>query len=143
MPPKQIAWWPFAKRFARGLRTHDTFGAAASIAFWFFLSLVPLLVLVGFVIGQVARARGVDALLAPLLDVLPKTAEELVGKELERLVHATSVAPLGIVGFLWAASSGLHNLMNVIEIAAGGARRAWWKQRGIALGWLMIGLATG
>ena len=44
--------------------------------------------------------------------------------ELERLAggSASSIAPLGVIGFLWTASSGLHNLMDVFEIAASGHR---------------------
>jgi membrane protein len=130
-------------RFARGLLAHDAFGAAASIAFWIFLSLVPLLVLLGFLVGQVARVRGVDALIGPILEIVPGTAEGLVGKELQRLAGAdASVAPLGIVGFLWTASSGFHNLMDVFEAAVKAKRRPWWKQRAIALGWVLLGLAT-
>jgi membrane protein len=130
-------------RFARGLLAHDAFGAAASIAFWIFLSLVPLLVLLGFLVGQVARVRGVDALIGPILEIVPGTAEGLVGKELQRLAGAdASVAPLGIVGFLWTASSGFHNLMDVFEAAVKVKRRPWWKQRAIALGWVLLGLAT-
>ena len=47
--------------------------SAASKAFWFFLSVVPLLVLLGYFVGQVARARGVDVLVEPLLDIVPKS----------------------------------------------------------------------
>jgi membrane protein len=98
---------------------------------------------VGFLVGQVARARGVDALLAPLLDLVPGSAESLVRSELERLAGGSaSIAPLGVIGFLWTASSGLHNLMDVFEIAVRAARRSWWKQRAIALGWVALGLAA-
>ncbi len=123
---------------------HDAFGAAASVAFWIFLSLVPLLVIVGFLVGQVARSRGVDALVGPILEIAPGTAEGLVGREIERLegASASSVAPLGVVSFLWTASAGLHNLMDVFETAAGTERRPWWKQRAMALGWVVLGLAT-
>lgn len=133
-----------ARRFVDGLRAHNAFEAAASIAFWFFLSLMPLLVLVGFLIGHVARTKGVDTLLGPLLDVVPGTAETLVRSELERLAggSASSIAPLGVIGFLWTASSGLHNLMDVFEIAVRASRRSWWKQRLIALGWVALGLAA-
>ena len=60
-----------AGRFLRALRAHDAFGAAATIAFWIFLSLVPLLVLVGYLVGQVARTHGVDALIGPILEIVP------------------------------------------------------------------------
>jgi membrane protein len=127
-----------------GLAHGTGFLAAAAVAFWFFLSLVPLLVLAGFLIGQVARARGVDVLVAPLLDIAPETSMELVRKELERLAggSGTSVAPLGVVGFVWTASSGLHNLMDVVEQAAKAPARAWWKQRALSVGCVAIGLAA-
>jgi membrane protein len=131
------------RRFVAGLNAHNAFEAAASIAFWFFLSFVPLLVLLGFLVGQVARSRGVDALLGPLLDVVPGTAEDIVRKELERLAGANaSLAPVGVVGYFWTASSGLHNLMDVFETAVKVERRPWWKQRLYALGWVLLGLAT-
>jgi membrane protein len=123
--------------------THRAFEAAAAIAFWFFLSLVPLLVLAGFLVGQVARTRGVDALVEPLLEVAPETAEGIVRKEVERLADGgTTLAPFGVAGYLWTASSGLHNLMDVFETTGNARRRPWWKKRGIALAWVLLGLAT-
>jgi membrane protein len=102
------------------------------------------MVLVGFVVGHVARTRGVDALLTPLLEVIPSTAEDIVRKELERLAggNASSLAPLGIIGFLWTASSGLHNLMAVFETNVNVRRRPWWKKRAIALAWVLLGLVV-
>jgi membrane protein len=129
-------------RFVDALRSHNAFEAAAAIAFWFFLSLLPLLVLLGFLVGLVARSRGVDALVTPLLDVVPATAEDILRKELERMAGATTVAPLGVVGFLWTASSGLHNLMDAFEAAARVDPRPWWKQRAMALGWVVVGLGA-
>jgi uncharacterized BrkB/YihY/UPF0761 family membrane protein len=130
------------RRFVEALLEHDAFAAAASTAFWIFLSLVPLLVLIGFLVGLVARSRGVDALIGPILEIAPGAAEGLVGSELQRLAggHASSIAPVGVAGFLWTASSGLHVLMDVLENAVKAERRAWWKQRVFALGWVIVGL---
>jgi membrane protein len=123
---------------------HSAFEAAAAVAFWFFLSLVPLLVVAGFFLGLVVRSKGVDTLVGPLLDVVPATAEPIVREEVERLAggSASSLAPLGIAGYLWTASSGLHNLMDVFETAAQVKHRPWWQQRGMALGWVILGLLT-
>jgi membrane protein len=133
-----------AERLVLRLLAHNAFEAAASVAFWFFLSVMPLLVIAGFFVGQVARTRGVDDLVGPLLEVVPDSAESLIRSELERLAggRGASLAPVGILGFLWTASSGLHNLMDAFEATVKAPRRAWWKQRAIALGWLVIGLAT-
>lgn len=131
-------------RLYLAMTTHNAFEAAAAIAFWFFLSLVPLLVLLGYLVGQVARSRGVDALVNPLLGVIPDSAEGMVRAEIQRMTSGTTgLAPLGVVGYFWTASSGLHNLMDVFETAARVVkRRSWWKQRVIALGWVVAGLVA-
>jgi len=126
------------------MRAHNALEAAAAIAFWFFLSLVPLLVLLGFLVGRIAaRARGMNDLLEPVLELVPGSAEDIVRAELERLSRSSaSVAPVGVVGYLWTASSGLHNLMDVFETAVKVQRRHWWVQRAIALAWVVAGLVA-
>ncbi len=132
------------RRFVWDLMAHDAFNAAACIAFWMFLSLVPLLVLLGYLVGQVARTRGVDALLDPVLELVPSNAVGLIRKEISRMSgsNAAPVAPLGVAGFLWTASAGIHNLMDVFETAVKARRRPWWQQRVMAVGWVLVGLAT-
>jgi membrane protein len=129
----RIAW-----RLFEGLRIHNAGDAAPAMAFHFFLSLVPLLVLVGFVLGHVARQRGVDALLGPAIETAPDAVEQLVRVELERMAgtRASSVAPLSVLGFLWLAATGTHGLMDAFEVAAGASRRPWWKKRIISLAWV-------
>ena len=113
------------------------------MAFWFFLSLVPLLVLIGFLVGQVARRRGVDALVDPLLQVVPPTAEDLVRDEIERLAGSgASLAPVGVLGFLWSATSGVHNLLEFFDAAVEAKPRAYWQKRMAALAWVLMGLAA-
>jgi membrane protein len=132
-----------ARRFVEGMKAHNAFEAAAAIAFWFFLSLVPLLVLLGFLVGRIARARGVNDLLGPVLELVPGSAEDIVRAELERMSRSSAtVAPVGVVGYLWTASSGLHNLMDVFENAVNVRKRRWWVQRAIALAWVVAGLVA-
>jgi len=117
--------------------------SAASMAFNFFLSLIPLLVLVGFVLGHLVRTNGVDVFMAPLLDTIPATAAELVGHELQRMAgaRAGSVAPLSVLTFFWLASSGVHHMMTVFEKAVQASRRRWVKQRALAMACVVAGLA--
>src|SRR5271170_2683816 len=103
-------------QFVDAVAAHHGFDGAASIAFWFFMSLVPLLVFAGWILGAVARSKGADFLLNPVLDLLPgAAAESLVREQIERMSRPGSdpIAPLAILGFLWSSSSGLHNLMDV------------------------------
>ncbi len=128
----------------RALRDHDAFNAAGAMAFQFFLSLIPLLVLAGFVIGHLVRVRGVDPVMEPVLDLLPQAAADLVHRELEGMAGSGSapVAPLSVIGFLLVASNGTHAMMNVFERAFGAHRRPWWKKRAIALAWLISVVVT-
>jgi membrane protein len=129
------------KRMVKGLFAHNAFEASASIAFWFFLSLVPLLVVAGWLLGHVVQSQGIDTLLSPAFDLAPGSAEGLLRAEIDRMARAASpAAPIGIIGFLWTSSSGLHNLMDIFEIAVQAERRPWWKQRLLALGWVLVGL---
>lgn len=133
-PFHEIAW-----SVLRALREHDAFSAAGAMAFQFFLSLIPLLVLAGFVVGHLVRVRGVDTVMAPVLDLLPQAASDLMRRELEGMAGAGSapVAPLSVLGFLLVASNGTHAMMNVFERAFGAHRRPWWKKRAIASAWLI------
>jgi membrane protein len=126
----------------RGLRKHNAVDSARLMAFNFFLSVVPLLVLLGFVVGRFVRRRGVEALVVPLLDAMPDASADLARQELERLASSTtpSLAPVGAAMFLWLTSSGIHQMMDVFEVAARARRRPWWKQRIIALATVVIGL---
>ena len=126
-------------RHVEGLRVHNAGDAAPAMAFHFFLSLIPVLVLAGFILGQLVRRNGVEALLGPVLDSAPDAAEQIVRRELERLAgHSVApLAPLSVLGFLWLASSGTQGLMDVFEVAVGAPRRSWWKQRAIALSWVL------
>jgi membrane protein len=113
------------------------------MAFHFFLSLLPLLVFIGFVASHFVKAKGgAEVVLSPLLATLPATASVVVQKELERLAGASTLAPLAAVGFLWLASGGMHGLMNALETVVGAPRRPWWKKRVLSLGWVLLSLAT-
>ena len=131
-------------RLGHGLALHDVLLAAPAMAFHFFLSLLPLLVFVGYVVGLIARRRGVDAVLSPLLDNLPGTAEDVVKKEVERLAGSAGAAlgPVAAATFLWIASGGTHGLMNAVETVVGAPKRPWWRKRLLAAGWVIASLAA-
>jgi membrane protein len=133
-----------AHRLGHGLALHDVLLAAPAMAFHFFLSLLPLLIFVGYVVGLIARRRGVDAVLSPLLDNLPGTAEDVVKKEVARLAGGAGAAlgPAAAATFLWIASGGTHGLMNAVENVIGAPPRPWWKKRVLSLAWVVASLGA-
>lgn len=131
-----------ARRTAAGLVRHHAFDAAAAMTFYFFLGLIPLLVFLGYALGRVTMVEGVDQVLAPILATAPGDAARVVREELRRMGDDASVAPLSLAGFLYLTSSGTHNLMDLLEVAAGAPARGWWRQRAIAIGWNFAAIAT-
>lgn len=145
LPADAPAWRRVVRgmhRLGHGLVLHDALLAAPAMAFHFFLSLMPLLVFVGYVVGLIARRRGVDAVLSPLLDNLPGIAEAVMKKEVERLAGAggTALGPVAAFTFLWIASGGTHGLMNAVENVVGAPKRPWVKKRLLAFAWVIASL---
>lgn len=127
------------RRLIEGLYYHDALSAAPAMAFHFFLSLIPLLVFVGFLAGRLVRLHGTDALLGPLLELLPDQAEVVLRRELERLSGVDgSIAPVAFVGFVWVASGGAHGFMDALEVTLSAPRRPWWKKRVLSIGWVFF-----
>jgi len=127
------------RRLIEGLYYHDALSAAPAMAFHFFLSLIPLLVFIGFLAGRLVRAQGTDALMGPLLELLPDQAEQVLRHELERLSGVDgTVAPLAFLGFVWVASGGAHGFMDALEVTLAANRRPWWKKRVLSIGWVFF-----
>lgn len=134
-------WQRFVRgvvRLVQGLYHHeDIFHMAPAMAFHFFLSLLPLLVFIGYLIGLVAEYKGASAMLGMLLDNLPSTTEAMLKQELGGLTQAKRLGPLAAIGFFWIASGGTQGLMQAIERVVGVPPRAWWRQRLLALAWVL------
>ena len=130
-------------RLIHGLYIHDSLEAASGMAFHFFLSLMPLLVVLGFLLGKFVQQRGVDALLDPLLEATPSMATQVVRHELERLAGQNgALAPVAIIGFVWLSSSGVHGLINAFERAARASKRPWWQKRLISIAWSLLSVSA-
>ncbi len=136
--------WRFTVLVVKGLFVHHAFDHAATMAFYFFLGTIPLLVFVGLLIGTIVQKEGAEELAMPLYRAMPRVASDLFRHELDKIAEAkaSSLAPLSLVGFLWLTSNGIHNLMDVFELLVGAKPRPWLKQRFIALVWVLGGLAS-
>ncbi len=133
--------WGAVHAFGKGLMEHDALLVAPSMAFHFFLSLVPLLVSLGYLLGLFVRVKGVEAVLGPVLETAPEATQVLVKRELERLAGSSvAPAPVAILGFLWLASGGAHAFMEALERLYRAPRRPWVRKRAFALGWVVLAL---
>ncbi len=113
-------------------------GVSAEVAFWLFLSLVPLAAFVGVVFVKWSKADVNGWLLSPF----PKETGDLVREELGRVGSWNSARAIlmTVLGFAWAASSGLHAIFDGIE-AQSGCETSWIRKRLSALGSLVFFVA--
>jgi membrane protein len=130
--------WRLTRKVVQGLFVHHAFDHAATMAFYFFLGMIPLLVFAGLLVGNVVQREGAEELTGPLYRAMPRAASELLRHELYEIADANagSIAPLSIAGFLWLTTNGVHNLMDVFEILVGAQPRTWFRQRLIAVMWV-------
>lgn len=137
--PPLLRVWTITRRVVRGLFVHHAFDHAATMAFYFFLGTIPLLVFVSLFVGRVVQREGLAELAGPLYNAMPRAASKLLRSELAEMADANagSVAPLSIAGFLWLTTNGVHNLMDIFELLVGAKPRPWWRQRLIAVGWVV------
>ena len=133
-----IAFW--VKAFVREIIDSRTAGMAAEMAFWLFLSLIPLAAAAGLVAAKIA-ANSSDV--AAMLDSLPPETRHLVSRQLTHVAawKGGAVGAPAAVVFFWLASGGIHSVFDLLEVKAGVAR-PWWKKRLFALG-ACLGLSIG
>jgi membrane protein len=127
-------------RLVRNLDRHDAVRAANAMAFDAFLSIIPLLAMLGWAVAKLHQ-RG-DLVLAPILRAAPGPVSALADQELLRLgdVSLAAVAPLSIAGFLWVSSGGLSTAMGVFETIFLASARPWYVRRVVAMACVVGGL---
>ena len=106
-----------------------TFGLAAELAFWMFISLIPLAAVAGLIVARLAMADEHAAL--TMLHGVPPSMRELVGTQLAKVSawNGGTVAPLAALTFVWLASSGVHSIFDALELETESCQRPWWKKR--------------
>jgi membrane protein len=145
-----LSWRDLAKRTCRRSWDDAVFGQAARLAFYYFLSMFPVLLLLLIWLDKFTAAGPTgsnlrDTLLGAFRQLLPQDASELMTKTVGQLnagavigagaVYAGLGSVWGALNGTWAMMTGLNKAYEVRE------ERRWWKVSGIALG-LTISLAV-
>lgn len=146
----RLARWPWEVPW-RGwkdiaLRVKDEWGndhvgmAAAAVAFYSFLALVPALAALVSILGLVARGDDPDEVVDDLFGALPEDARSLLSDQLDAITASSSSAlSFGLVFALalsiWTASGAMSQMVNTINIVYDETEtRSWVKRKLIALG---------
>ena len=132
-------FWQLFRRFTSNVSDHHTLLAAAGVAYFFALALVPAVVAIVSIYGLVAEPHEVADQLEPLTDALPAEAGKLVVTQLRGVTSigegrvGISLA-IGLFGLLWLVSNAFNSSVMAIRIAH--ARRSphnWVQGRIFAL----------
>jgi membrane protein len=137
---KGLSWRELAKRTCRKSWDDEVFGQAARLAFYYFLSLFPVLLLLLILFDKLA-GTGSDlrsTLLGAFQQILPRGAAALIAKTAVELnagavigvgaVAAGLASAWGALNGTWAMMTGLNKAYEVNE------ERHWWKVLSIAFG---------
>ena len=138
-----LSWTELGARVWREAQEDDLLGRAAQLAFYLLLALFPALVCFTALVGLLPLKPVIPQLLAYLRGMLPADALSLLEKYLQQVVAGSggSLLSLGLLGALWASSSGLTAIMRALNVVYDTQEtRAYWKIWVTAIA-MTIGLA--
>ena len=138
-----LGWKDFAQRLWQESQKDEILGRAAQLAYYFLLALFPALLFLTALIGLFPLKETLPELMLYLQTVLPADALSLLERYLDSVVKGSSgdILSLGLLGALWASSSGVTAIMESLNVVYGAEEtRPYWKVRIIAT-LLTIGLA--
>lgn len=137
---------PFFKDFMKEFKDDDLPGLAAELAFKFFLSLFPLLLVLVTLGAFISRWAGVDnpsqEIIDAMGDSLPSDASSLLQDQIDDVVTGANIGLLsiGLVAALWSASGGAQTLMKAINrVYDLPETRKFFLKTGIAVGLVLFG----
>ena len=119
----------------------NVFGGAAELAYYFLLALFPMLIFLTSLVGFLPGLQ--ENILSALAKVAPADAMRLVKETLADVISHRSggLLSFGVLGTLWAASSGVASLVDTLNVAYEvKERRSFWKVRLVSIG-LTVALA--
>src|SRR4051812_44074734 len=129
-------------RFIAQLWKDDVVGQAARMAYFFFLSLFPALLLVFALTGLIGGANAFNVVAGVLGALMPQSAwTAIAGSIRESIAHSRpNVLSVGLVLLLWSGSSGVATLSTSLNQMFGTIdERSWFVRRGIAIAVMGVG----
>lgn len=135
-----------AKRLYEEARDNDLSGAAAELAYRFFLALFPFFIFLGATGGFIADlfdvANPTDQIMDALGKSLPPDAASVLRTQIEAVLDSRNVGLLsvGILATIWAASSGIGTIVKATNRVYGVREtRPAWKRYAMSVGLTVLG----
>jgi len=134
--------WGVVRATFRNARADDLTGEAAKMAYYFFLSLFPLVLVLLAVTGTFGGERVFDRITQAAQKTVPDYAWQFVRTLIQEVTSRRKPGTLsiGVVFALWASSSGVAALTGGLNTMYDERdQRPWWRRRLLALGVLAVG----
>jgi len=124
---------------------HHTLQVAATLSYYFVLSVFPGLIFLSAVLGLLPRTDMFNQVLAFMSRLLPPDTMRIVGSVLHDVIaaHRATWLSFGMLGIIWSASSAFVAIIEALDIAHDAQDdQPYWKVRllAVALGAICGGL---
>ncbi len=127
--------WQLIRAIVHEVDKDDCVDLAAQMSFYFSLSLLPFLVVIGAFVGMLPSTTLWHNLAEWITNYLPRGSRRMVFMAILGLTQgSTAFLSFGLAATLWTASSGFVSLMESLTVAYGAKEtRSFWRKRVIAL----------
>jgi membrane protein len=136
--------WSRSKELVKGVYhsciEHNQLNNAATLSFFFLLSLAPLLVFLVSLMALLPVPNLDRHIFEAVAEIVPAEAMTVVGRVLVSIFRTNPrLLSLGILGAIWAASAAFNAMIDALNRAYGADdARPMWKRQLVALGLTVI-----
>jgi membrane protein len=128
--------WRATLKAFKDLNQNHLLAFAGSLAYYFFMSLVPFLILLASLLVYTRIPGLFDYILGGMSRLVPAESMIMVRKVLEDMINTRSAGVLsfGIIGTIWSASGGFSAMIEALNVAYDVQEgRPFWKTRPLAV----------
>ncbi len=113
---------------------HKLLDLAATVSFYFVLSLLPFLIVLAAIVGWLPSTTLWQSFAQWITDYFPNRSRQAVFATILDLTRGyTGYLSFGLLAAVWSASSGFMSMMEALSVACCGKdSRGYWKRRAIA-----------
>jgi membrane protein len=131
----RIGWVTLFKRTLKETIADNCFGLAAQLAYYYFLSVFPALLVI-VALTTVFPRNLLDQILAWTGSFTPPDVLQIVRAQIQLITTSghTGLLTFGALGALWSSSSAMNATIDTLNRAYGiREARAWWKVQSLAI----------
>src|SRR5215510_13536122 len=131
----RVGWGTIFKRTFKEVIDDNCLGLSAQLAYYFFLSLFPALLVV-VTLTSFIPYHVLDNILSWFAKFTPPEVLQIATAQIQQITRGgnTGLLTFGILGALWSSSSAMSAIIDTLKLAYGVKEgRSWWKTQLLAI----------